>query len=69
MLIAIVAISAGCGGRPKPIPQQPPLSDEQLTELNREAERMMEEMLRESEEFLDQFEVEDDSLPMTGLGG
>ena len=37
-------------------------------ELNRQAEQQMEDVLQQQEDFLDQFE-DDDSLPLTGIGG
>ena len=73
VLAAFLAVGTGSCALPSDRFPAEPTSDlefeEYLDELNDEAERQMEEMMRENEDFLSQFDSESDSLPVTGLGG
>jgi hypothetical protein len=67
LVAAVVAVVAACAAPTENFPPQNPDFEEQLEEINREAERRMDEMMRENEELLEQFE--DEPLRVTGLGG
>ena len=69
LVAAAVGAVGACSVPSENFPPQNSEFEEQLVHLNREAERRMEEMLRENEEMLDQFGAVDEPLPVTGFGG
>jgi hypothetical protein len=68
-LVLAALIAAACSVPTENLPPQNSEFEEQLLQINREAERRMEEMIRENEEILDQFGVDEDPLRVTGFGG
>ena len=69
-LVAAVAIVVeACSVPTENLPPQDHDFEEQLEEINREADHRMAEMMRENEKLLEQFGVEDEPLRITGFGG
>jgi hypothetical protein len=68
-LVTACSAATACSERVEPFPRQGQEIEEQLIEVNRESERRMDQMIRDNEKLLEQFDGGDDSLPMTGLGG
>ncbi len=70
LVAATVCLAAACSlpAEPKPFPPQNEDLELRVDEVTREAERQMEEMMRENQELLDQLGGEDEPLRLTPLG-
>ena len=71
-VVAGLGMAAACSFPAEPEhPFSPAEEDftEYVADLDEDAERRMEEMMRDNQELLEEFGYEDDSLPLTGLGG
>ena len=62
-------VATGCAEPVEPFLRQGREIEQQLIEVDREAERRMDQMIRDNEKLLEEFDGGDKSLPMTGLGG
>jgi len=71
MIAALLIVTGACAfpAEPEPFPPQDEDFSEIIADLNEEAERRMDEMMRENEELFEQFSTDDDSLRLTGIGG
>ena len=66
LVAAVAIVVAACTVPTENFPAQNPDFEEQLEEINREADRRMAEMMRKNEKLLEQFEEE--PLRITGFG-
>jgi hypothetical protein len=68
--VVVLGIAAACAhpADREPFPPQDEEFEHYVENLTREAERQMEEMLRENEEFLSQF-TEEEPLRLAPVGG
>jgi hypothetical protein len=69
VVVAASLVAAACAEPVEPFSRQGREIEQQLIEVDREAERRMDQMIRDNEKLLEEFDGGDDSLPMTGLGG